>query len=271
MINLAPKKINFKNLKKQRWAVIMAAVLALGMIISLVGSFIVQSFSAGGQHAVEQHPGGEADPGPEDYLAHYNEEAHRLEEYLAENEPTEAILLELISDYHYLAFIHQVFFEDEEAFVTSQSAAAKHLATLVEMYPQNAEYRYELIDALVNAGADQAVIGAEAEELLTLLREEANPRVHLALTNLLASGGNEELVETEVEWLKELLQPRYVSGQAANEDKFLYAYLAGEYLDQKGEALEILQGLLQDEPEDSALYHDAAGYLDHLQTAAQTP
>jgi hypothetical protein len=263
---LAAKKVTVKNLKKQRWAVIVAAVLALGMIVSLVGSFIIQAVGGGDPLLPEQQINQQAEPQPEDYLDYYRSEVERLDEYLAGNEPTEAILLEQINNYRYLGFIQQMFFEDEEAFESSQESISSLLDTLVEIAPGNAEYRYELIGNYIDTGADEEAIKTEIVVLLDLLHEEFNPRVHLALVNLLASNGYEEMVVAEVEWLENLLNAKYESGEADNEESFYYALLIGEYLEKRDDAMKILKEILQDEPEDSMIYQDAASYLDYLET-----
>ena len=82
---MAAKKVTVKNLKKQRWAVIVAAVLALGMIVSLVGSFIIQAVGGGDPLLPEQQINQQAEPQPEDYLDYYRSEVERLDEYLAGN------------------------------------------------------------------------------------------------------------------------------------------------------------------------------------------
>ena len=42
-----PKKERPRNLKNQRWAGIVAAILALGMVVSLVGAYIGQAVGGG--------------------------------------------------------------------------------------------------------------------------------------------------------------------------------------------------------------------------------
>jgi len=266
---LAAKKFNVKNLKKQRWAVIVAAVLALGMIASLVGSFIIQAVSGSDPLLPEQPINQQAELQPEDYLDYYSSEVERLDEYLAGNEPTETILLEQINNYRYLGFIQQVFFEDEEAYEKSQASISSLLSTLVGLAPDNAEYRYELIATYLDTGAGEEAINSEIEKLLELLYEKTNPRVHLALINLLASAGYDDMVIEEVMWLESELSVKYASSEADNEEKLYYALLIGEYLDKRDEALEILKDILQDEPEDSMTYQDAAGYLDYLETDSE--
>lgn len=263
---MAAKKGKVKNIKTQRWAVIMAAVLAVGMVLSLVGTFIVQSINSKKHLAADQHVAADEGPGPEEYLAHYSAEAERLDDYLATNEPTEAILLEQVNNYRYLGFIQQVFFEDEEAFAESQQAVLGYLSGLVEMVPENAAYRYEYIDALVKTEAGEEAFRAETGTLLAQLHEEPNPRVHLALVDLLSSTGEEELVEKEIHWLEDLLYEAHASGEADSEENFFYAYLAAEYLDKEADALVILKNILAEESEDSYIYQDAAGYLEHLET-----
>ncbi|MDZ4132763.1 MAG: hypothetical protein U1E11_06460, partial [Dethiobacteria bacterium] len=89
---MARNKVRAKDITKQRWACIVAAILALGMLISLVGVYIGQS--VGGSRA--SLPEQQVEPQPEDYLAHYENEVERLETYLDEHEASEAILLELV-------------------------------------------------------------------------------------------------------------------------------------------------------------------------------
>ncbi len=259
---MARKNVRAKDLKNQRWAAIVAAVLALGMIISLLGVYIGQTLSGREAVSPEQQ---QTEPQPEDYLAHYSDEVERLELYLAENEPTVPLLLELAENYRYLVFVQEVFFDDPEAVEQSREKLSSVFSTLVQLDPDNTEYRLQLINLYIEMGKEDEQIEPEVDKLLELLSEEPNIMVHLSLLNLLESLNYEERLLEEIQWLYEYLEPLYTEGLASSEESFYYAVLLGEYMGDRNMAVSILNEIMLNEHEDSDIYQDALGYLDYLE------
>ncbi len=257
---MARKKESPKNLKNQRWAGIVAAILALGMVVSLVGAYIGQAVGGGGAPLAGQ----QAEPEPEDYLNHYQAEVERLETYLEDNEPTEAVLLELAENYRYLMIVKQVFFDDMEAAREYEGELVSVFSSLVELEPSNTAYRLELINLYIEQQESEELIIGEAEEVRELLRQEPDPVMHLSLVQLLATAGEEELVEEETAWLEEHLEARIAAGEADAEERFYYAILLGQYMDETAAAEEILEEILEQESEESSIYQNALTYLEYF-------
>jgi len=257
---LARNKVRAKDLKKQRWAGIVAAILAFGMLLGLFGPNVYHAIFDNNTPVVNE----QTEPQPEDYLAYYSGEVERLETYLDQTEPTIPMLLELAENYRYLVFIQQVFFEDTEAVAESRQKMASVFSTLVEMDPDSTEYRLELINLYQEMEKEDSLVEAEINELLQILREEPNILVHLSLLNLLGAMESEEKAVEEIEWLHSYLEPRYPEGFADSEESFYYAVLLGEYLGDRDMALSILNDIMLNEPEESSVYQDALGYRDYL-------
>ncbi|MDY6827271.1 MAG: hypothetical protein SVV67_08910 [Bacillota bacterium] len=256
---MAKNRVRAKDIKKQRWAGIIAAVLALAMIVSLVGVYLAQR----GEKSEEAVPEQQAEVQPEDYIEYYQGEIERLEQYLEEHEPTEAVLFELSENYRYLVFIQEVFFDDEEKLQEYRGRLISVYDQLIEMNPDNVIYRIELAYLLFDRG-DEEQVEQEIETIRQALRENADARSHLALIGLLSSMNREQLMKEEVAWLQGYMEDEIAADRADNESQFYYAVLKGEYLDQKSEAEAILQNILDEESEDSSLYVEVANYLEHL-------
>ncbi len=254
------KKVKAKDLKKQRWAGIVAAILALGMIVSLVGAYIGQAVGGGGAVFPDQ----QVEPEPEDYLAYYESEVERLETYLEENGAGEAVLLELAENYRYLTIVHQVFFDDQEAVGQYQEKLISTYAALVNLEPANPQYRLELAYLYLEGQEDIQLINEEVSVLQDLLRENPNPMYHLSMIQLLGSIDEDEVMREEILWVEDYLEERIAGSMADNEERFFYAVLLGEYLEDAAAAREILEYILQQESEESRIYQNALTYLDYF-------
>ncbi len=257
---LARKKTRPRDLKNQRWAGIVAAILALGMVVSLVGAYIGQAVGGGVTPLTEQ----QAEPEPEDYLDYYESEVERLEEQIQEGEVSEALLLELAENYRYLTIVQQVFFNDQEAIEDYEEKLVSVFSSLVELDPLNPTYRLELINLYIEQGGKEALIGAEIEAAQELLREDPDPGLHLSLVQLLRVSGKVELMEEEAEWLEEYLEAKVDSGMPDNEERFYYAVLLGEYRGETAAARDILEEILEQESEESSIYQNALAYLEYF-------
>jgi flagellar basal body-associated protein FliL len=265
---LAKSKPRARDLKKQRWAGIIAGILALAMVVSLVGVYLSQAFMGNRQAELPAQP---AEQQPEDYLAYYQQQIDNLELYLEENEPTEAVLLELADNYRYLVYIRQMFFDNQEELATAESNLTEVYRSLIELKPDNPQYRLELINfQLLN---DQDELAAEQiAVLLGQLHQQPDPLYHLSLVGMLNSiketkpelGG---LAAEEIQWLQVYFEEMQEDGTLSGQDRFYYAVLLGEYLDQQEAAEELLALILEQEDEESKVYKDALSYRDYLQPA----
>lgn len=260
---MAKKKVRAKDIKNQRWAAIVAAVLALGMLLSLVGVYIGQAIGGGNEGVIA--PEQQAEPQPDDYLAYYEEEVQRLEAYLEEHDPTVPVLLELAENYRYLVFIQQVFFEDEAAVEVSRQNLTSVFTDLIDMEPENLGYRLEMINLQFEMEEEEAAADG-ISLLLDRLHEEPNPVIHLSLINLMVSTGFNAGTEEEIAWLYDYLTDREEAGEADIEDRFYLAVIYGEYLNDTDAATELLEEILEEEEEDSPVYQDVLSYTEYLQS-----
>ncbi len=265
---MAKSKPRARDLKKQRWAGIVAGILALAMVVSLVGVYISQALM-GRQQA--ELPAQQAEQQPEDYLAYYQQQIDSLELYLEENEPTEAVLLELADNYRYLVYIKQMFFDDQEELDKAEDKLTAVYRSLIELDPNNPQYRLELINFQLVKDQDE-LAGEQIAVLLGQLHEQPDPLYHLSLVGLLNSIKETkpdlgELAAEEILWLQVYFEEIQQVGSLSGQDRFYYAVLLGEYLDQREAAEELLALILEQEEEDSKVYQDALSYRDYLQPA----
>ena len=258
---MARKKVRAKDLKKQRWAGIVAAVLALGMILGLFGPNAYHAIFGSGTPLPDQ----QSEPEPQDYLDYYENEVARLESQLDENEENEAVLLELAENYRYLIVVQQVFFDNEEAIDEYQERLIDIYSSLTEVTPANMQYRLELAYLLFEGGDDHSQMLVEASAISGILRSNPDPLYHLSLIQLYDLVGQDELLMDEAEWLEEYLEEKIADGTADNDDLFYYAVLLGEYLGNVTSAKVILEEVIEEEGEESRLYQNALSYLQFFQ------
>jgi hypothetical protein len=265
---LAKSKPRARDLKKQRWAGIIAGILALAMVISLVGVYFSQALMSDRQASLPAQP---AEQQPEDYLAYYQQQIDNLELYLEENEPTEAVLLELADNYRYLVYIRQMFFDDQETLELAESKLNDVYRSLIDLKPDNPQYRLELINfQLIN---DQDEPAAEQiAVLLGQLHQKPDPLYHLSLVGMLNSIKETkpelgELAAEEIQWLQVYFEEMQEAETLNGQNRFYYAVLLGEYLDQQEAAKELLALILEQEDQESKVYQDALSYRDYLQPA----
>lgn len=259
---MAKRRVRAKDIKKQRWAGIVAAVLALGMLVSLAGVYIGQSI-LGSENDL---PGPQEELQPEDYLTYYQGEVDRLELYIQQHEADEAVLLELVENYRYLSFIQQVFFDNQDLTEEYDLRMVSLYKSLIELEPLNLRYRLELINLYLEKYDNRDLVNKEIADLKELLRVNPDPLVHLSLIHVLSSTGQEELALEEISWLHQYLEVRVDQGLSDNEELFYYAVLLGEYIYDVTAAEEILMDIIDKEDENSIVYQDAKHYLDYLRS-----
>ncbi len=258
---MARKKVRARDLKKQRWAAIVAAVLALGMILGLFGPNVYHAIFGSGTPLPDQ----QSEPEPQDYLDYYEAEVARLESQLDENEENEAVLLELAENYRYLIVVQQVFFNNEEAIEEYQERLIDIYTSLTDVAPADMQYRLELAYLLFEGRDDHSQMLDEASAISDILRANPDPLYHLSLIQLFDLAGEDELLMDEAKWLEEYLEEKIADDTADNDDRFYYAVLLGEYLGNVTFAKAILEEVIEEESEESRLYQNALSYLQFFQ------
>jgi hypothetical protein len=88
---------------------------------------------------------------------------------------------------------------------------------------------------------------------------------HLTMISLLSSAGVTETAQEEVLWLFTYLEERVASGLSDNEERFYFAVLLGEYLDDRAQAITIIDEIIAVEDEESAVYSEALNYRSYIQ------
>lgn len=258
---MAKRKVRARDLKKQRWAGIVAAVLAFVFIFSLVGYGVWGNLFGETQGSHPDQPG---ELQPEDYLNYYEGEVERLEAYLLEHEGGEAVLLELAENYRYLIFVTQLFFDGEGPVDQYQSRMVDLFEELAEMNPDNSQYRLELINLYMELQYDEQKISREIDTVRELLRFEPNPVAHISFIGLLSSSGESEIMNEEIAWLEDHFEELKAKNQLSNEDLFYYAVLLGEYRGDQRAAEVLLESIMEQEDPGSNLYQEALNYLNYL-------
>jgi len=258
---LARKKVRARDLKKQRWAGIVAAILALGMVLGLFGPNVYHAIFGSGTTLPDQ----QSEPEPQDYLDYYEGEVERLESQLEDNEGSEALLLELAENYRYLIVVQQVFFNNEDAIADYQERLIDVYSSLTSVAPSNMQYRLELAYLFFEGSEDRSKMLDEASEISDFLRLNPDPLYHLSLIQLLDLAGESEMAINEAQWLESHLEEKISEGTADNDERFYYAVLLGEYLGNTTSAKLILEEVIEEESEESRLYQNALAYLQFFQ------
>lgn len=258
---MARNKVRARDIKKQRWAGIIAAILALGMILGLFGPNVYYALFGNEANLPEQH----GEPEPQDYLNYYESEVARIEAYLDENEATEEILLELAENYRYLVVVQQVFFNNEEAIAGYQDRLISIYSALVEIEPSEMQYRLELAYLYFENRDDNRQMLVETSAISDMLRVNPDPLYHLSLIQLLEMAGEDSLVAEELDWLEDFLGNRVDTGTADNNETFYYAVLQGEYRGNVLLAKNLLEEVIENETEGTRLYQNALSYLEYFQ------
>lgn len=249
--------------RKQRWAGIIAGVLAGAMALSAIAAY------AG--HLFNREP---ADPaGPEqaldldEYRTHYAGEIERLKNYIEEYGPAVGVLEELCRNYHLLIQIERIADPIDEAKVQGYEGELKRFSRdLVELEPDNPEYRLQLLVYYREFGEAEEVIVAEIEPLRRLLHENPAPLSTLKLIGFVKLLERQEaILDQESAWLREYLEQREASGNLDSENRYYYAFLLGEYLEEEQAAREQLALIMEAESKESDAYLAAQGYLERLQ------
>lgn len=250
-------KASRKSIRKQRWAAVVAGVIAVGMLVSSV--FVYFDNMAGSGRAA----GPDQNMSLEDYLAYYKSSAEQLEAFIEEHGPTKAVLESLLESYNYLLMFQQLSGESGDIPVLQEKMIGVY-QLLIELAPDELRYRLDLLYAYKSIDADEETILAQAELLGELLRENPASYLHLQLINFLASVEGEELLQEEIAWFSAYLEQRIEDETADNIDRYCMAVLAAEYLEDIETAYAQLARVMETEEEGSSLYNQAKQYQERL-------
>lgn len=266
------KRRTAKDIKNQRWATIVAAILALGMFASIAGIYLGQTPREDGPPPGMGSGEQSSEPGFEEYLAYYEGEAARLEEYLAENPPTEAVLMQLADNYRALAFFQgSPAYSNGEKLAETNQRLIEIQQELVLLDEDNPAYRLELIRAYLEVGGDDYAHIADREiaALQEELHSQPDPLLGLALLEILKSAGRDDLYNEELIFVGEHLEQLATGPAPASEDLLYFAILQGEHRGDRDAALELASEVMEKEGEGSWLYQEAASYLAYLGAGAE--
>ncbi len=288
--NKKPKRR--KDIKQQRWASVVAAVLAFGMVLSV--AIVGLDYILGRDRSPAQ------EMTAEDYLEFYTENVENLEAFIEEFGPTTAVLEQLAESYSGLIMIRQIFFDDAEKVKENERGLAQVYQSLIELEPEDPRYYLELLNIYHTIDNSDERILELASTLSELLRQEPNPTHTLSLLHFYLQAELDELIEEEASilsellrrepdpnhtisllwiykqseldellqdeaaWLKDYLEDKLSAEEVDNHDRFLYGVLLGEYLGDEEAALAQIELILEEEEEDSELYKSSADYRDQL-------
>lgn len=257
--NKAPRR----SIRKQRWAAVIAVLIAVGMLLSSV--LIYFDFAAGGNQPPEQ--GWDL----EDYLEYARGNISTLEQYLQEHEPTVAVLESLAENYNSLILLQQMLSGDEQEIMEIKNKLVGVYRDLIVLAPAELRYRVDLIRAYTGLEADDETILAEALLLSELLRATPQAVAHMQLINLLAAEELEKQLQEEVAWLSAYLEERIEENQADNTERYYLAFLLAEHRAEIEAARIQLELILETEEEGSSLYNEAKRYRDALAAEDELP
>ncbi len=257
------QKSSRRKFRQQRWAAIVAGVVALGMLVSSIIYYL--DYITGRA----QNPAG--DWKMEDYLEYYRDQAEHYENFIEEHGPTVAVLEALAGCYYNLLAFGQIL---PDASVDQAELKQKLVAVyldLIELAPDELGYHINLLYAYQTAEADEETIQERVALLAGLLRESPRAEVHLQLINFLSQEEMKEQQEEEITWLRAYLDQRIADEEADNMDRYYLAILAAEHQDDKETALAQLDHILETEEEESSLYSQAQQYRDRLTEKEEKP
>lgn len=246
-----------KGIRKQRWAAIIAGVVAAAFILSIPLTY--------GLHYLM---GDNTEPGQEltadDYLAHFQREVDNLENAIQELGPGKEMLEQLAENYNNLIMIRQIFFDDPDKVEADRYKLAAVYEELVELEPGEPHYRMELAQlySTLDETDDRAL--EEAAVLSGLLRDEPDVHLALSLVSFYDSKGLDDLMQEEAIWLKGYLEEELSAEDASYHYRYQYAVLMGDFLHDKDEALAQLELILEEIDEENELYDRVVDFMDEL-------
>ncbi|MEW5784503.1 MAG: hypothetical protein AB1767_05405 [Bacillota bacterium] len=252
-----------KNLKQSRAAAIIAAILAFGMIVSSVTLYI-------GYISRDKNESSGNEWDLEAYRGQFVDTIENLESYVEEFGANVAVLNNLAENYQNLIVIQQMFFAESEVLKGYQQKLLGVYETLLELEPDEAQHRVQLLSACKIMDVDETVFLEHATILRDMLRANPAPPFSLSLMQLLREWEQEELLQEETAWVKAHLEEKLAGNAWDNYDRLYYAYLLGNFQDDKAGALAQLELILEEEDETSELYQMTERYHDQLLVEDET-
>lgn len=254
------------SFRQRRAAIIIASLLALGMVLSVVLIYADYMFSDR-----PARPGDDLDQ----FRKHYEQEREYYEQQVANlkealditDNPSPALLRDIAAYYRDLVEI-QLFlqhFEDETDLLEGyRDELVKTYRDLLEMEPHDIGLRKEFLNIYYNLVDDPAAALEIALSLRDMLRENPQTLDYVEMILIMNHLEKDEFVDEESAWLREYFEDMLSAGEMENLDRYYYAFLLGNILDEPDLAREQLILILDTEEEESALYNQAKSYLEFM-------
>ncbi|NLA11574.1 MAG: hypothetical protein GX883_05555 [Firmicutes bacterium] len=258
------KKVRRKKKdRRQRWAAIIAGILAVAMALSAIAAYA--------SHLLNRGQGETAPPEQqldlETYREHSLNEIKRLEQYISEYGPAVGVLGELCRNFRLLIQIENAGEQVDEEKVAGYEAALKEYSLdLIELEPDNPEYRLQLLYLYRELGEDDGSIAAEIASLQELLHEKPAPQMTLGLIEFMEVAEQpQESIAEEITWLEQYFEELSAGVGLTATERYYYALLLGEHREEIPAALEQLEIILKSEPPEEELHNAAENYQKTLQ------
>ena len=261
---MAKKKPGKKKMdRRQRWAAIIALVLAVAMALSAIGAYAGHLLSRGDAGAVD--PGQQIDP--ETMRDYCLKRIDGDEKYIDEHGPKVGVLNELCECYSLLIQLERSAEEPDEAAVEGYEESLKqYRCALVELEPANPQHRLDLLYLYQEIGEDDDTIAGEIKALRKILHKDADPRLSLALIGFMKSSEQPgKIIDKEIAWLQDYFESLAAEDRLTGADRYHYALLLDGHLEKKAAALEQLGLILETESPEGELYKAAEYYRNTLQ------
>lgn len=261
---MANKKRKNKRMdRRQRWAAIIALVLAVAMALSAIGAYAGHLLSRGDAGTVD--PGQQVDP--EAMREYCLERIASDEKYIEEHGPKVGVLSELCECYRLLLQMERSAEEADEAAVAEyESGLKRYSRDLVELEPDKPQYRLDLLKLYRETGEDDDTIAGEIKALRKVLRKKADPGTSLELIRFMKSSEQpEKIINDEIARLKDHFKGLTAEEKMTGIDRYYYAVLLGDHLEKRAAALEQLDLILETESPEGELYKAAEYYREVLQ------
>lgn len=255
-----------RSFRQRRTAAIVAAVLALGMIISI--PFIYADYIFGERQG---QPGNDI----ESLVEHYRQQRDYCKqqiESLSEaleitDPPNPAILRDIAVNYRGLidaqTFLDR-FDEKTDLVEDYRQELVQVYQKVIELEPLEQNSYLGLLEQYIELGDDSEAPLETALILRDLLRQDANIYNHLMMLSFLELLELDELFEEETLWLRSSLEDKLHAGELSNESRYYYAVLLDLFEGEPELAREHLLFILDNEDEGSLLYTWADEHLNYI-------
>lgn len=269
---MAKKKTNTntktkrRSFRQRRAAIIIASVLALGMILSVL--LIYADFMFGDRSG---QPGDDLEQLRRQYEQHreyYEQQVENLKEALdITDRPSPAILRDMVAYYTNLVQIQLFlqYFEDETDLLEEyRNELVDTYRVLVKREPYDLDLHSEFLHIYYYLVDDPEGALAIALPLRELFRENPQTGSHMEMILIMKHLEQDEFVDEESAWLREYLEGILDAGEMENLDRYYYALLLSDILDEPELAREHFGVVLDTEEEDSDLYNAVRIRLENM-------